>query len=82
MAHTRWDCKYRVVFIPKRRKKKLFIESVNTSLRRVTKNRGSFPNDDALINAVLSSTAQHQKKMDNADSELESGAKSIHHNVR
>jgi len=24
LAHTRWDCKYRVVFIPKRRKKKLF----------------------------------------------------------
>src|SRR6476660_10263791 len=25
------------------------IESVNMSLRKVTKNRGSFPNDDALI---------------------------------
>ena len=24
LAHTRWDCKYQVVFIPKRRKKKLF----------------------------------------------------------
>ena len=24
MSHTRWDCKYHVVFIPKRRKKKLF----------------------------------------------------------
>ncbi len=24
LAHTRWDCKYHVVFIPKRRKKKLF----------------------------------------------------------
>jgi len=24
LAHTRWDCKYHVVFIPKRRKKRLF----------------------------------------------------------
>ena len=25
------------------------IESVNISLRKITKNRGSFPNDDALL---------------------------------
>ena len=25
------------------------IESVNMSLRKITKNRGSFPNDDALL---------------------------------
>jgi putative transposase len=24
LSHTRWDCKYHVVFIPKRRKQKLF----------------------------------------------------------
>ena len=24
LSHTRWDCKYHVVFIPKRRKKRLF----------------------------------------------------------
>ena len=24
LAHTRWDCKYHVVFIPKKRKKKIF----------------------------------------------------------
>ena len=24
LAHTRWDCKYHVVFIAKRRKKKIF----------------------------------------------------------
>jgi len=24
LSHTRWDCKYHVVFIPKRRKKKIF----------------------------------------------------------
>ena len=24
MSHTRWDCKYHVVFIPKRRKSRIF----------------------------------------------------------
>ena len=24
LSHTRWDCKYRVAFIPKRRKKRVF----------------------------------------------------------
>jgi putative transposase len=24
LSHTRWDCKYHVVFIPKRRKKQIF----------------------------------------------------------
>ncbi len=24
LSHTRWDCKYRVMFIPKRRKRKIF----------------------------------------------------------
>jgi putative transposase len=24
LTHTRWDCKYHIVFIPKRRKKKVF----------------------------------------------------------
>ena len=24
LSHTRWDCKYHIVFIPKRRKKKIF----------------------------------------------------------
>jgi len=24
LSHTKWDCKYRVVFIPKRRKKRVF----------------------------------------------------------
>jgi len=26
LAHSRWDCKYHIVFIPKRRKKSLFVE--------------------------------------------------------
>ena len=26
LAHSRWDCKYHVVFIPKRRRKSLYIE--------------------------------------------------------
>jgi putative transposase len=30
LSHSRWDCKYHVVFIPKKRKKKIF-----SALRRV-----------------------------------------------
>jgi putative transposase len=26
LCHTRWDCKYHVVFIPKCRRKKMFVE--------------------------------------------------------
>ena len=25
LSHSRWDCKYQVVFIPKKRKKKIFL---------------------------------------------------------
>jgi putative transposase len=30
LNHTKWDCKYRVVFIPKKRKERIFGASVNT----------------------------------------------------
>jgi len=36
------------------------IESVNMSLRKITKNRGSFSNDESLMKHVLSSAAEHQ----------------------
>jgi putative transposase len=26
LSHTKWECKYHVVFIPKRRRKALFVE--------------------------------------------------------
>lgn len=29
LAHSKWDCKYHLVFIPKRRKKAMFIELRN-----------------------------------------------------
>ncbi len=35
------------------------IESVNMGLRKLTKNRGSFPSDEALTKVVLSGPAQH-----------------------
>jgi len=36
LSHTKWDCKYPVVFIPKCRKKKIF-GAIRTDLGRVFK---------------------------------------------
>ena len=36
LSHTRWDCKYHVVFIPKRRKQKVF-GSLRTHLGEIFK---------------------------------------------
>src|SRR4051794_35081130 len=36
LSHTRWDCKYHVVFIPKRRKQKVF-GSLGTHLGEIFK---------------------------------------------
>jgi putative transposase len=38
------------------------IESVNMSLRKVTKNRGSFPSDDALLKLFYLALANRAKK--------------------
>lgn len=43
------------------------IESVNMGLRKITKNRGSFPSDEALLKLYLLGAAQHQQEMDDAD---------------
>ena len=43
------------------------IESVNMSLRKLTKNRGSFPSDETLLKFLFGAT-QHQPEMDYADS--------------
>lgn len=43
------------------------IESVNMSLRRLTKNRGSFPKRRGTAEIVLPGAAQHQQEMDDAD---------------
>ena len=39
------------------------IESTNISLPKVTKSRGSFPNDEAALLGV----AEHHRKVDDAD---------------
>lgn len=54
------------------------IEPVNTSLRKITKNRGSFPCDEALLKLLLSGPAQHQQEMDDADPRLEGGADALY----
>ena len=43
-------------------------------LREFSKNRGSFPSDDGVNKAVLSSAAEYQLKMDAANMRLESCA--------
>jgi hypothetical protein len=52
------------------------IESMNMSLRKLIKNRCSFPSDGALLNAVLSYAEKHQPEVDHTDSGLEGGADS------
>ena len=44
LAHTKWECKYHVVWIPKYRRKKLFGEirrELGPVLRELTKHKGS-----------------------------------------
>ena len=44
LAHTRWDCKYHVVFIPKRRKKAIFgslRRHLGEIFRELAKHKGS-----------------------------------------
>jgi putative transposase len=44
LCHTRWDCKYHVVFIPKYRKKRIFVElrrHLGQVLRRLAEQRES-----------------------------------------
>ena len=54
------------------------IESVNFSLRKLTKHRGAFPNDDALIKLLYLALRNISKKMDDADSRLESRTEPIY----
>jgi len=45
------------------------IESLNRSLRKVLKTKGSFPDDDAVL-VVLLGSAEHCQEMDDADQGL------------
>lgn len=49
------------------------IESLNMSLRKVTKNRGSFPNDAAMFKIAVPRTEQYRQEMDSAGPGLEGG---------
>lgn len=55
--------------MPKTRKVSLrdnAIESLNMTLRKVTKTRGSFPNDDALLKILDQGARKHRQEMDEA----------------
>jgi hypothetical protein len=46
LSHTKWDCKYLVVFIPKYRRKVLYLETAtsgNAGRRRVGVSTSRFP---------------------------------------
>ena len=58
------------------------IESINMSLRKFIKTRSSFPTDEVGDQAVLSGAEEHQQKVDDADSRLESSPETLHHPVR
>ncbi len=53
------------------------IESLNNSLRKVTKNRNSFPSDEAAIKLLYMALKNIQKKMDHAHSKLEPGPSTV-----
>jgi hypothetical protein len=56
------------------------IESLNMSLRKVTKARGSFPNDEAVSKLLY--LAQHCEEVDHAAPRLEGRAQSLRHHLR
>ena len=58
------------------------IESVNMSLRKITKNRGSFPSDDALLKLFYLALRNISKKMDHADSRLEGRPEPVYYPIR
>ena len=57
------------------------IESVNMSLRKVSKNRGSFPNDEAVIKLYYLALSNIAKKMVYATKRLETGAKQVYYSI-
>jgi transposase-like protein len=57
------------------------IESVNMSLRKITKTRGSFPTDEAVLQIVLPGTEQHQPEVDHANTRLEGSPESLYYPV-
>jgi hypothetical protein len=57
------------------------IESLNMSLRKVTKARGSFPNDEA-VSKLLYLAAQPRQEVDQAGARVEGRAQSLRHHLR
>ena len=47
------------------------VESLNMSLRKVIKTRGSFPNQEAALKLLYLALGTHRQKMDHAGAELE-----------
>lgn len=58
------------------------VESVNMSLRKLTKNRGSFLCDEALLKLFYLALRNIQSEVDHADSGLEGSVDSLYHSIR
>lgn len=58
------------------------IESLNSSYRKLNRQRSVFPSDQALLKALYLTTFEATKKMDSADSQLGPGLRRNVHNVR
>jgi len=50
---------------------------LNYWLRKVTKNRSSFPTDDAVLKVTVSGDSQRFPEMDDADKELGASVKPV-----
>lgn len=58
------------------------IESLNSSYRKLNRQRSVFPSDQTLLKALYLATFEATKKMDSADSQLGPGLRRNVHNVR
>ena len=53
LAHTKWDCKYHIVWIPKYRKKRLFLETCGRSWDRYCANWRSHRESEIIEGRML-----------------------------
>ncbi len=57
------------------------IESLNMSLRKIIKTRGSFPNEEAAMKLLYLALAQRREEVDDADCQLEGSVEPFQYSV-
>ena len=58
------------------------IESVNSVIRKFTRNRKIYPNEESALKLIYMAIHEASKKMDRADPSLETGPQPLRHHVR